>query len=504
MSNSEIIYEFLLERIGNPIGVCALMGNLYVESRLLPGLLESSKARKMGITAAEYVRKVNSGEIDRETFSRDQAGFGLAQWTYWSRKQGLYDYAKQTGRGISHIQMQLEYLWQELSTYKKVIKELKEATDLRTASDVVCLQYEKPKNTGEAYLQNRANFGKMFCTQFSVKMGGNKEETENMNSANYVDEQIKIIKSENIPNSAKAWKLAKLMLDWAYVFGAYGDYCDPSNRRSRARADHPTIQSKCKNFKGKDTVPAGCVGCKWFTGTADSDESKHEGRTRFFDCRGFVYFVLHRLFGFWDKCPAGATSMWNKAENWSAKGLVKDGVPKDTLVCLFYPSKDEPKKMAHIGFGYNGETIECSSGVEYHAKYNAKWTHWAVPKCIAAAVQADEPEPEPGDLSGCPTLRQGSKGDIVKTMQQLLKNTGSNLAVDGIFGNGTRSALAAFQKKNGLEADGICGPLTWSALIGASVAKTDGRKLNITLFNVPEEEAAALINKYSGEVVGLG
>ena len=499
--NKHIIYKFLLERIGNPIGVCALMGNLYVESGLKSTLLERSKADRMGITSAEYCFKVDREEIDRETFSHDQAGFGLAQWTYWSRKQGLYDYAKQTGRGIAHLQMQLEYLWQELSTYKKVIKALKEATDLRTASDIVCLQYEKPKNTSEKYLQNRANYGFRFYDEFFVKMGGKKEETENMYSAKYVDDKIKELKGSGKSPSDQAWELAKACVGWAYVFGAYGEYCDPTNRRARASKDHPTIQSKCKNFRGRDDVPSGCVGCQWFLGTNASDESKHEGRTRFFDCRGFVYFVLHKLFGMWKSCPAGATTMWNTESNWEKKGLVKDGVPNDTLVCLFYPEKDGSGKMAHIGFGYKGETIECQSGVEYHAKYNAKWTHWAIPKCITAQ---QEPEPEPGDLSGCPTLRQGSKGDIVKTMQQLLKNTGSNLAVDGIFGNGTRSALAAFQKKNGLEADGVCGPLTWSALIGASVAKTDGRKLNITLFNVPEEEAAALINKYSGEVVGLG
>ena len=317
-----------------------------------------------------------------------------------------------------------------------------------------------------------------------------------MNSANFVDEQINIIKNSGAPLSDQAWELALLIVGWAYVFGAYGDYCDPSNRRSRARDDHPTIKSKCQNFNGKDNVPGKCVGCKWFTGTPDSDQAKREGRTRFFDCRGFVYFVLHKLFGFWSKCPAGATTMWNTASNWSAKGLVKDGVPKDTLVCLFV---QKGSKMEHIGFGYKGETIECSNGVEHHLSYNKKWTHWAVPKCIAAEAPAAEKEPEPATTT-YPTLRQGSKGDVVKKMQQLLKDAGSGLVVDGIFGSGTRSALVAFQKKNGLEADGVCGPKTWAALLGiAGEAKTQ----NIVLYNVPKDEAAALISKYSGEVVSI-
>jgi hypothetical protein len=495
---SRLIFDFLSEKLGNKIGACALMGNLYVESKLNPCFLEGSKARKMGLTSKEYSDKVDSGEIDRETFSHDNSGFGLAQWTYWSRKQALYDYAKQTQRSISSMQMQLEYLWRESQGYKEVISALKNATDLRTASDVVCLKYEKPLNTDESYLQNRANYGQMFLNAYrEIKM--EEKESKNMvNSANYVDEQIVAIRNKGIPLSDQAWEFAKLMVEWAYVFGAYGDYCDPSNRRSRARDDHPTIKSKCKNFNGRDAVPGGCVGCKWFVGTAESNESKHEGRTRFFDCRGFVYFVLHKMFGMWERCPAGATTMWKTAKNWSSKGKVSDGVPNNTLVCLFVQSKDDPNKMEHIGFGYKGQTIECSSGVEYHDKYNKKWTHWAVPKCITAEAAVDNSSPA-DDPAGLPTLRQGSEGDIVKMMQQMLANAGSNLTIDGKFGNGTRSAVVAFQKKYGLTADGICGPKTWAKLIEVASNLVDNNLYTVVLNHVPAKEADELIKKYGGQ-----
>lgn len=292
-----------------------------------------------------------------------------------------------------------------------------------------------------------------------------------MYSAEYVDEQIKIladkIASGAVTPSEAAWELAMDCNLWAYVFGAYGEYCDPSNRRSRANPDHPTIKSKCKNFNGKDSAPAGCVGCKWFLGDASSDQSKHEGRTRFFDCRGYVYWVLKKLFNFWAKCPAGATTMWKTEANWSRKGLVKDGVPSGVLVCLFYPEKSDPKKMAHIGFGFNGETIECSNGVEHHTSYNKKWTHWAVPKCVETGYSAPEKEPASTGkpVVTYPTIRQGASGEVVVQLQFFLAQDGSGLQIDGVFGSGTASAVRAFQKRYGLVVDGIVGPKTWTKLL---------------------------------------
>ena len=62
-------------------------------------------------------------------------------------------------------------------------------------------------------------------------------------------------------------------------------------------------------------------------------------------------------------------------------------------------------------------------------------------------------------------LRQGSKGGEVKEVQRRLKQWGYySGAVDGIFGSGTKKAVVAFQKKNGLTADGVVGKATYAAL----------------------------------------
>lgn len=71
------------------------------------------------------------------------------------------------------------------------------------------------------------------------------------------------------------------------------------------------------------------------------------------------------------------------------------------------------------------------------------------------------------------TLKQGSTGSTVKTVQQKLKNWGYYTgAVDGIFGAKTKAAVVYFQKKNGLTADGIVGNKTLAAL-GISTGSSD-------------------------------
>ena len=64
-----------------------------------------------------------------------------------------------------------------------------------------------------------------------------------------------------------------------------------------------------------------------------------------------------------------------------------------------------------------------------------------------------------------PMVYRGSRGDAVRRLQELLSKKGFDCgAVDGIFGSKTYAAVAAFQKANGLSADGIAGPLTWGKL----------------------------------------
>ena len=64
-----------------------------------------------------------------------------------------------------------------------------------------------------------------------------------------------------------------------------------------------------------------------------------------------------------------------------------------------------------------------------------------------------------------PTLRIGSRGSSVKTLQSILNEHGAHLTVDGIFGNLTKLAVISFQGLNDLQKDGIVGRKTWEKLL---------------------------------------
>lgn len=180
MANEKRIWDFLLERMGNPYGVAGLMGNLYAESALRPNNLQNTYEKKLNMTDDGYTQAVDNGSYTN--FVNDAAGYGLAQWTYHTRKQNLLNFAKEKGASIGDLEMQLEFLWKELGSYKTVLKTLLSATSVMEASDIVLLKYEKPKDQSDNAKAKRARYGQKYYDQFAVldedeTATGEKEET---------------------------------------------------------------------------------------------------------------------------------------------------------------------------------------------------------------------------------------------------------------------------------------------------------------------------------------
>ena len=70
-----------------------------------------------------------------------------------------------------------------------------------------------------------------------------------------------------------------------------------------------------------------------------------------------------------------------------------------------------------------------------------------------------------GALAAYPTLRRGARGGEVSRLQSALKGLGLySMAVDGVYGPGTEASVRAFQRAQGLSADGVAGPMTLTAL----------------------------------------
>lgn len=165
-TNAQRIWNFCIAKGLTPYGAAGLMGNIDAESALISINLQDSCQGRLKCNDETYVALVDSGVYTKEQFVYDQAGFGLCQWTYWTRKKALYEYAKSTGRSIGDLEMQLEYLFIELQkSFSKVLNVLKTATSVMEASDIVLMEFECPYNA-ESHKIKRASFGQKYYTLF--------------------------------------------------------------------------------------------------------------------------------------------------------------------------------------------------------------------------------------------------------------------------------------------------------------------------------------------------
>lgn len=160
------IYQKLKAVIGNDFGVFGLMGNLMAESGLRANNLQNTYEKKLGMSDEEYTKAVDDGSYTN--FVRDSAGYGLAQWTYWSRKENLLKYAKAYGCSIGDEDMQVDFLIGELmSGYTSVLNVLKNAKTIREASDCVLTKFERPADQSESVQKKRAAYGEDLMKQLT-------------------------------------------------------------------------------------------------------------------------------------------------------------------------------------------------------------------------------------------------------------------------------------------------------------------------------------------------
>lgn len=86
---------------------------------------------------------------------------------------------------------------------------------------------------------------------------------------------------------------------------------------------------------------------------------------------------------------------------------------------------------------------------------------------------------------------QGASGDAVRAVQTQLNKHGAGLAVDGLFGPLTDSAVRSYQSAHGLTVDGLAGPQTWQSLVGGGGGGSTGHALPLDRSAAPRSDYGA-------------
>lgn len=137
--SAENIYNKLCAVGMSHAGACGMMGNLMAESSLIANIAQRGMTN---LTDEQYTEKFNSSPT---SCYRDGVGYGLAQWTYWSRKQNLFEFANAKGKSVGDENTQLEFLIHELRIeYSGLFSFLCDTEDMYEATSRICKEFERP------------------------------------------------------------------------------------------------------------------------------------------------------------------------------------------------------------------------------------------------------------------------------------------------------------------------------------------------------------------------
>ena len=400
--SSKIIWDFLKKEGFSDFGVAGLMGNLDAESALRPNNLQDTYSRSLGLSDAEYTAKVDNGTYTN--FVRDSAGYGLAQWTYWSRKENLLNYAKSKKKSIGDLEMQLEFLVQELKiSYKNsVYNILVNATTVQQASDVVLMNFERPANA-VAQKSKRAAMGQVYYDKYAKGV-----ENTTMATNTYKKGQ-KTKLSENFNSSE---------------FDCHGSGCCSETIVNPKLVEY--VQKIRDHFGKSITVTSGyrCpVHNKRIGGATGSRHSKGDAA---------------------DIVVSGVAprEVAKYAESIGIKGIG-----------LYETNADG--HFTHV------DTRDVKSF--WYGQNEAKRTTFG--GSTPAPNPSPAPAPKPSVNNN--VLSIGDTGENVRKLQEQLVKLGYNVGSkgpDGDFGSKTYAAVIDFQRKHNLDDDGIVGPLTENAI----------------------------------------
>ena len=164
------MFNFLRQQGFTEAGSAAVVGNGYAESGCSPINLQNNGNRELDMTDEQYTAAVDNGTYTN--FVNDKYGYGIFQWTYWSRKQNLLNYAKSKGVSIGDLEMHMNFLMQELNAgYKPLLNILRTSNSVSECSNAFMLQFERPANQSVENQNKRVSYGREFYNKFCGKGG---------------------------------------------------------------------------------------------------------------------------------------------------------------------------------------------------------------------------------------------------------------------------------------------------------------------------------------------
>lgn len=411
----QIIWNTLKKEGFSDFGVAGLMGNLLAESGLRPNNMEDQYQSKLGYNDESYTRAVDNSTYTN--FVKDAVGYGLAQWTYWTRKQNLLNFARQNNKSIGDLDMQLNFLVKELkeSFTNSVYNVLKNATSVLEASNAVLLNFERPANMGASVQAIRARYGQIYYDRYASGASSNKSEVKGMIEFKKGDSaqisknfQFKEFDCQGKGCCSKTIIDEKLVAYVQQIRDHFGKpvtitspyRCEVRNKRvggatksyhMQGRAADIVVQGVSSREVAKYAESIGILGIGLYETSADGYFTHIDTRTT----KSFWYGQ-------------------NEAPRTTFGGTPANTTPDTT------PAETKPS------------TYHKSS-----SKYSVQLLY----------------------------LQKGDRGRDVQILQELLKIRGYNVETSGEFDEATKTAVKDFQKKTNQSQDGVVGAKTMEKLL---------------------------------------
>lgn len=521
IAHTDALFNGLMAAGCTIYGACGAMGNIYAESGANPRNLENLCEKRLNYkyTDDTYTTAVDSGEISRDLFLHPlgdsrQYGYGFCQWTSAGRKAGLYDLVKSKGVSIGDPDTQVEFMLKELQqSYKSVLQVLKTATSVQEASDIFLVKFEVPANTGSEVKKTRASYGEQYL---KIYKDIEKEETNvSLISNSGHDENGKYSRGKAGDQTGTEWalipwynrpwkcvlrhpdakvraKLAELGIKAAkndlvgYDQGQRGTYWehlkasnyDPSQITIACEGDCSAgvianikaagyllgidaLKNINATYTGNLRSGAKAAGFQVLT------ESKYlTGPDYLLAGDILLNDSHHTATNVQDGSKSGGTGTSGSGSTNSGSGTISGGNSKTANI---------KNGQQWLNSNYGNKLIQfCGAKLKVDGSYGpaSRWGALAIWKDLMNRKYGTKLTPTNEnfygsckEVAGKAGVHSGTVGTFTFIAQFILSAKGYYTgAMDASCGRKLVEAITAFQKANGLEADGWCGADTWYAL----------------------------------------